>query len=144
MPLKASTPTITRRSSKMNSTHVHYIIACHESNDLPNIGFIVPERTLEARKGWYPQRRSLGAWLNRGLTYTPEKWCGGSWYFTTATRTTLLTSLETLESLNGTEWVTVQCKNVFNFFGLIGYNYKKKRYEYPLDPISLLGYNPYI
>lgn len=123
----------------MNSTHVHYLIGCHDGDDWPNIGFIVPEKALEARKGWYPQRRSLSAWLNRGLTYTPENWCGGSWHFTPVTRTTFFTTLETLENLNGTEWTTVQCKNVWNFFGLIGYDYKKKKFTYPLDTITLLG-----
>jgi len=69
---------------------------------------------------------------------SPAKWAGGSWFFTKTTNATFFSSLETLETLNGTEWTTVQCANVWEFFGLIGYNHKKKRYQYPLDTITLL------
>jgi hypothetical protein len=131
----------------VNGTRVNYIIACHDRNkgaigydNEPNIGFIVPEKAtpLVPRRGAYPQCRSLAAWLNKGHTMTPANFAGGSWFFTMTTNNTFFSSLEMLEYLNGTEWTTVQCANVWHFFGLIGYNYKNKRYEYPLDSITLL------
>ena len=123
------------------STQVNYIIACHESDNEPNIGFIVPEKAtpLVPRRGPYAQCRSLAAWLNKGHTMSPPNWAGGSWFFTRTTNSTFFSSLETLETLNGTEWTTDQCANVWDFYGKIGYDHKKKKYSYPIDTITLLG-----
>ena len=126
-------------------SNTNYLVACHESDSEPNIGFIVPEAAtpLVPRRGAYPQRRSIATWLNKGHTMTPPNWAQGSWFFTRVTSTTFFTTLETLETLNGTEWTTIQCANVWDFFGKIGYDYKKKKYTHPLDTITLIGYNTF-
>ena len=124
----------------MNSPHVHFIIACNEKDNTPNIGFIVPEKALTAqpRRGQYPQRLAYGAWKT-WHDQSPVWPFSGQWYFTGIPSDNFFSTLETLQTLQGKEWRTHQCVNVWDFFGKIGYNYKKKRYEYPLDIITLLG-----
>jgi len=123
----------------MNNPHINFIIACNEKDDTPNIGFIIPEKSLptQPRRGKYPQRLAYGAWKVWQNICPPWPF-SGQWHFTGIDSNNFFSTLETLQTLNGTEWTTVQCINVWDFFGKIGYNYKNKRYEYPLDIITLL------